>query len=435
LAPLADQVQVNSVVTSDQLAPATAMDAAGNFVVVWESFVSAGSDSSLRSIQARLYTSAGAPRGPQFQVNLARTQGEQMSPAVAMDPNGRFVVVWQSNELDSGVDFDIRAQLFDATGLRSGSETVVNTWTSQDQLHPAVAMAGTHGFLVVWESDVDPTALVDFDVEGRAFDAAGAPLGPPFGPGEFLVNSSVTSDFQGTPAIDGNASGDYLVAWQSAGSAETDTTTPSIQAIYLCPSCQLQLAQFQVNDHPPVVTDDVPAVALADDGSFAVVWQSNGSADGRDTSLQSIQARIYADPFTPGSQFTVNAFTDSAQRYPAVAMDSGGRLLVAWQSYGSSGSDSPPATTGTSVQARALTADGATSGPDLQVDTYVALDQSFPAVALDASGDGVVVWQSNGSPGNDASGTSVQARRVSLDKLFLDDFETGGTASWSARIP
>ena len=94
-APQGGEFQVNSYTTSDQSFPAVASDAAGNFVVVWKSDGSAGTDTSACSIQGQRYDSAGAPQGGEFQVN-SYTTGDQRYPAVASDAGGNFVVVWQS---------------------------------------------------------------------------------------------------------------------------------------------------------------------------------------------------------------------------------------------------------------------------------------------------------------------------------------------------
>ena len=63
VAPLGGQFQVNTYTTSNRFGPAVTGDGAGNFVVVWESDGSAGSDTSGDSIQAQRYDSSGTPLG------------------------------------------------------------------------------------------------------------------------------------------------------------------------------------------------------------------------------------------------------------------------------------------------------------------------------------------------------------------------------------
>ncbi len=130
-----------------------------------------------------------------------------------------------------------------------------------------------------------------------------------------------------------------------------------------------------------------------------------------------------------GSEFQVNSYTTSNQLTPAIASDPSGNFVVAWNSNGSSGTD----TSNYSVQAQRYDATGNPLGSQFQVNTYTTSFQSSPAVAIDTSGNFVVAWQSFGSSGTDTSSYSVQAQRY--DGLFRDGFETGDTSRWSAAVP
>ena len=84
-----EEFQSNTYATGDQLRPSVAMDANGSFIIVWQSDGSVGSDADSFSIQAQLYNKAGNPVGEQFQVN-DYTVGSQSAPSVAMDAGGDF---------------------------------------------------------------------------------------------------------------------------------------------------------------------------------------------------------------------------------------------------------------------------------------------------------------------------------------------------------
>ena len=66
-APLGDEFQVNTYTTDDQVLPAVTVDTDGDFVVVWSSDGSGGSDSDSWSVQGKRFDSAGAPLGEEFQ--------------------------------------------------------------------------------------------------------------------------------------------------------------------------------------------------------------------------------------------------------------------------------------------------------------------------------------------------------------------------------
>jgi hypothetical protein len=146
---------VNVYTTGAQTFPDVAVSENGDFVVVWHSIGgSAGSDSSLSSIQGRRFDSSGAPLGGEFQVNTYTT-GNQVFPSVAYEPGGNFVVAWES---DGGPGTDsnksIQARIYDAAGAPLGSQFQVNTYTTGGQYQPAVAARGDGRFVVAWQSGV-----------------------------------------------------------------------------------------------------------------------------------------------------------------------------------------------------------------------------------------------------------------------------------------
>jgi hypothetical protein len=74
--------------TNNQLLPPVAMDSTGNFVVVWASFGSAGTDTGKHNIGVQ---------GPALRHHGDGDSTTQAEPAVAMDGAGNLVVVWLSD--------------------------------------------------------------------------------------------------------------------------------------------------------------------------------------------------------------------------------------------------------------------------------------------------------------------------------------------------
>jgi hypothetical protein len=72
-----------------------------------------------------------------------------LQPSVAVDANGDFVVVWSSDGQD-GDSYGIYGQRFDASGIPQGAEFLVNTHTTDAQSQPSVAMDADGDFVVVW---------------------------------------------------------------------------------------------------------------------------------------------------------------------------------------------------------------------------------------------------------------------------------------------
>ncbi|MDQ1348589.1 MAG: hypothetical protein QG573_1964, partial [Acidobacteriota bacterium] len=195
--PVGPEFQVNSYTPNSQRFPAIASDADGDFVVAWQSSSSSGGDTSYSSVQGQRYSAAGAPQGAQFQVN-SFTTSFQLSPAIASDADGDFVVVWESqgSSGDDTSSFSVQGQRYSAAGGTQGAQFQVNTYTTSAQKRPAIASDADGDFVIVWDSfGASGGDTSSYSVQGRRYSAAGVPQGA-----EFQVNSYTTS-LQRSPAI------------------------------------------------------------------------------------------------------------------------------------------------------------------------------------------------------------------------------------------
>jgi uncharacterized repeat protein (TIGR01451 family) len=70
-----------------------------------------------------------------------------------MDDGGDFVVAWDSYEQEGvGYESGVYGQRYDGDGTPAGDEFHVNTYTTEAQERPRVAMDATGDFVIVWES-------------------------------------------------------------------------------------------------------------------------------------------------------------------------------------------------------------------------------------------------------------------------------------------
>ena len=201
---LGAEFRVNTTTTGYQNAPAVSWAANGGFVVVWRSD---GQDGDGFGIYGQRFDASGGPQGAEFRVNTYTTY-DQSLPSVASDPSGGFVVVWSSADQD-GSETGVFGQRFASSGDPLGSEFRVNAYTSHAQDAPTVAMDGSGNVVVAWQSFVQ-----DGDGPGiyaQRYAASGAPLG-----GEFRANT-YTTDFQKAPSVAVTSGGDFVVTWQSYG--------------------------------------------------------------------------------------------------------------------------------------------------------------------------------------------------------------------------
>ena len=417
------EFQVDSYVTGDQRVPRVASRPGGEFVVVWESQGSPGSDTDGDSVQAQRFDAGGQPAAGQFQVNDYTTSIQQ-SPDVAFLAGGAFVVVWDSLG-SNGTDSDflsVQARLFDSDGTPRGGQFQVNTYTTSTQSMPRVAGGPSGNFVVVWSSEGSPGSdTSNFSVQARLYDASGTPLDD-----QFQVNTYTTLSQRTGDVAMGDA-GTFVVVWSSFGSDGSDQSGNSVQARRFAADGAARGPQFQVNGYT-TGSQQYPAVACDSDCNFVVSWSSQGSF-GSDPTGTSVQARRYSAAGVPqAGQFQVNTYTTGNQQIPSVSADRDRDFEIVWQSEWSNRDGD-----GLSVQSRWYASTGAPRGQELQINHWSTSNQGSPDVASDALGNVVIVWQSIGSAGSDHDGFSVQARRY--DGLFRDGFERGDALRWSDVVP
>ncbi len=401
------EFQVNTYTTQTQWQPSAAALADGGFVIAWTSSVRPDIYTPReQSVRGQRFAADGTALGGEFQVD-SLTYVYRTETSVAGLAGGDFVVVWNREEVDAD---SIQGQRYDSGGTMVGSRFQVHAEPADiETLSPVVAALDDGGFVVAWHRrGAFPTFLPVGSILSRRYDPSGIPAGD-----QFQVNS-YTSDDQLAPAAAALAGGGFVVAWHGYGSHGSDASAYAVQARRYDSSGIPAGDQFQVNSYTSS-TQQWPSVAGLDDGGFVVVWNSVGSS-GSDTSGVSIQGQRYdADGTLLGSEFQVNSYVEQGQSQPSVAAAAGGGFVVAWQSFGSSASDSSR----TSIQGRRFDAAGTPLTGDFQVNVYTGSFQEQPTAAHLASGDFVVAWHSEGSNGSDTWGRSVQGRRFADPRFAL----------------
>jgi hypothetical protein len=223
--------------------------------------------------------------------------------------------------------------------------------------------------------------------------------------GDFQVNTNTPLN-QSYPAVDRTPAGDFVIAWQSV----QDGDSVGIFAQRFDPDGLPLGGEFQVNQRT-VLRQERAAVAADSAGNFVIAWQS----DLQDGSSFGVVARRYdSSGAALGSEFQVNVRSQNNQRYPRIAADSAGNFVIVWQSQSQDGD-------GYGIFARQFDSTGLALGPDLQINEFTTGHQRRPDVACDGAGNFIVAWHSQNQDG-DISG--VFARRfdsagVALGPEFL----------------
>jgi hypothetical protein len=323
---------------------------------------------------------AGVPVGGEFQVN-SFTTGVQIYAEIAMDGDGDFVVVWSSDALD-GSDKGVFLQRFDSAGDPLGTELQVNSHATALQTYPAVAMQPGGDFVVVWHSFGQDG--YGYGIFGRRFSSSGAFLGV-----EFQVNS-VTTGYEGYPAIAADADGDFVVSWHGWGAEYSY----EVFARRFDSAGNAQGDEFQVNTH---TADDQyrTELAMSSGGAFIIVWDSNRQdSPGYPINNRGVFGQRFDSNGAPqGTEFQVNTYTMYNQHFPRVAADDLGGFVVTWHSLAQDGQNR-------GIFAQRFDSAGAALGAEFQVNIYTYNAQSLPRIAAEGDGDFIVVWSSGGQDGD-----------------------------------
>lgn len=343
------EVAVNSTTAGNQSNPSVARDYAGNFIVAWQAPGPDGLD-----IFAQRFDAAGARVGPEFRANT-HTAGDQINPAVGMDADGDFVIVWQSAAQD-GSGAGIYAQRYRSIGVPRGPELRINTYTTDDQRDPAVAMNAAGDFVVAWVSATQADGKAA--IFAKRYKSATNAFYP-----EFLVNSS-SGNLNSVPAVSVNSNGVAAFAWS--------TDNPAVFA-RVFDGNDTALTGFRTASS----SGDSPSVAIDASNAFVVTWQKSG-----------VYAQWFNSTFsTVGSAVQVSTSANVDEGSPSVACDAAGNALVAWHGANA-------ATASHDIFGQYFAPGGVRLGYVFRVNSYGPDSQFLPATAVGPDGNAVVAWES-----------------------------------------
>ena len=373
---------VNAYTFGVNVTSAVARDADGDFVVVW-----VNQSENAGDIKARIFDKSGNPLSSEFTVNTY-TSDLQTAPDVAMDADGNFVVVWASNGQD-GDGNGIFARHFEAGSSDGGDEFRVNEVTSSSQTFPAVAMDDEGDFVVAWTSS---------DGNGNGVFARNFEAGSETGPSEFQVNQTIIQE-QDNPDVAMDADGDFTITWSSKyfnlvpGGPPTFIPTILVDVDVFARSYPAGssngASEFQVNDNL-VENSNSPAIGMDDEGDFTITWLN---ATGSFAPVPSaVRAKSFATGDDPGEEFAVvvNAGSQSFNS-PALAMDGEGDFTITWNQIELGDAILTP------IMAQQYAAGATVPSSEFQVNVYTTTTQSFSSVAMDADGDLVITWTTDGT--------------------------------------
>lgn len=366
------ELQINTYTTHDQIYPAVAINAGGDFVVVWRSRFTDGRGGGL---YGQRFSADGARLGDEFNINMTQIDVGVWTPSVAMHSSGSFVVVWAT--ADSGHP-DIVARMYDEEGEPVTDEFVVNTLTEGPQWNPRISMNSSGDFVVVWGCWCGPDYIGKNFVAGRLFDAAGLPKAD-----EFTISRLPHGC---VPDVAMDDSGDFVVTWLREGDMDD---RPLGQYI--------RLRRYEADGTPKAdvveITSDLrgrwygPSVATDPNGNSVIAW-----------AVGPWPHDIVAERFDPngvpiGKPSIVNTYTEGNQGAPRVAMNRTGQFVIVWESK-------DQYSISYDVYGQRYNPDGTRLGGEFRLNSYTLDKQWYSDVAMSDSGSFVTVWVSEQQDGS-----------------------------------
>lgn len=375
LYPQGSRITVNeNPIPTPDLKPALATFPDGGFVVVWQ-------DTRVGvNIYARLFDSAGDPRGASFKVNDG-TSILPESPSVAVDTSSAFIVVW--NDSRDG-DKDIYFKRYDTSGNPIGTDIIANTDLGTEvQYQPQVALGKDKEFMITW---ID-LRNGDEDIYARLFFWDGTAK-----TGDKKVNSG--ADLQIDPDIVADSSGKFIITW--------------VDYRKDLPSIYVQRYDTDGNDLGPniAIYDSIPevektSISINESGNYVICWRH-----AQDYDFDVYAQMVGVGDIAKGFLIKVNDDqTGAMQRLPRVAADQGGKMLVVWEDQrGGNLKD------GSDIYLKKFMQNGDVLFGEFKVnDNTQLLPQKSPDIGVSPSGLSVVVWQDS------RDGQNIYGQRIDVE--------------------
>ncbi len=383
----------NVTTVEAQQNPAISMDTLGRYVVVWES---EGQDGDGFGIYAKVYAANHSVVKDEFLINTVSQTGDQRFPDVAMNADGTWCVVWQSNESESTNGWDVYRRVYDASGTAVTSRSRLHASVTNNQMRPAVA-GGDNYFVCAYMSGV--TGSVESKIEARFFNDAGTYLATNF---DVAVS---TGNHLAHPDVAMDNSGNAYFVWQADG---LDGDRQGVYAAGYAQPSLLNFGPVQVNTET-AGNQQEPNIASDGAGNAVVVW-SSFDQDGDHYGVYAQQMNSAGSLI--GSEFIVANSTAGSQDHASVTSSrEGGKFIFSWTDELADGDMQ-------GIYARLFEA-GSFSGTEQLMNTTTASRQMLSDVAIGLeTNEAVFAWQGGlrkaTSTGTDPNDFGVYTTSASL---------------------
>lgn len=378
-----NEVLVNTATADDQDFSKVIALSGGGYMTLWESNLQ---DGDFGGIFGQVFDASGVPSGSEFMVNEYTTNHQSDVHATELS-NGNIVVTWASLGQD-GDQSGIFAKVIDATGTAIANASSGNLQAVGNEFQ--VNATGTG-------AQVKPVTLA---LDSGAFMVAwadGANINAQLYNADFTPNGTVTTlvtsggtlgGFDLTRLSDGN----IAVTWHDTA---IDGNGEGIGAAVVDASLTSVLAPYAVNT-TTLGNQTEPSITATSTG-YMVSWTDDSATDGN---LDGVFYQQYDNAGTAvGSETLLNNFTSGSQFTPVVKHVGGDIVFAVFVD------DSNPEDISMGIYGQFIDASTNTLlGPQMRLNEFKSGDQFQPSVDVLASGEVAVTWTSSGGQDGNLAG-------------------------------
>ncbi len=423
------EFQVNDYSSGEQQQVDVAMDADGDFVMTWY-------DIQREHNYGRVYNSSGNPISSEFQIGSTNTK--QTFTSIAMQPNGDFVTVWVDEDPNvSGLGNYIYGRQYMADGTPKGtvfdiSLTAAYSINSAPDtlnkyaygLEPDVVVDNNGNFIVLWH--------VEDNIFFQRFNNNALPtssiniVNMEYGSGS-TATVGYNSDTTPNAKIAINSIGEFAIVWNGTGN-ENDIYCRRYDNVGNAVGGAFKVNQFITNNQ------NNPDIAIKDDGTIIVVWESVNFAGSANYTEVVWRAFNSSNSSISGLDQSANLFAVEEQKQPSISLLGNGNFVISWSSYHEHSINSSHY----NIYARIYKSDFSAHDPqEFLVNTItpenINVHQSFPRLASNKGSIFIDAWVDGDGDGN-YEGIFAQRYEVLSSGGTITDYYPIGTATPSTLL-
>ena len=307
-APLGDEFQVNLFAGGPHSVGGAAMSPAG-FVVSW---VGEG-EGTTNGIFARLFDADGNPVTDDLSVTGA-LQANLPPPDVAMNANGDFVVVWHDGNEPT---LAVSGRRWSFAGTPASDAFAISNSTL-DARDPRVSSDSAGNFIVSWIGTIDPAEVSGEPsvaagaptsaVTVRLYDIGGFSVSVPF------VVNDYTSDFKFRARVSLVDDGSFVISWNNSAGKGANEILARKTGVRATPAILVDVP-ISVGSAPQGGGGGSAFNGVFEPGETVIPYTAWTNDTGADVSSVSGSAPLFTGP--PGADYTLNDFTAEYGTLPA----------------------------------------------------------------------------------------------------------------------